>query len=128
MAALSMATRRLMKDLQEVKESPLFNVVGEPEEGNLFVWHVNIRSSEGDELVGEQANPLAGAVFHLILEFPSSFPTEGPTVHLCTPLPHPNVALQGAPRVCSWIHAFLFTCTYDLHCSCSVSSTAGIFV
>jgi ubiquitin-conjugating enzyme E2 A len=99
-AALTMATRRLMKDLQEVKESPLFNVVGEPEEGNLFVWHVNIRSSEGEELEEQEANPLTGAVFHLILEFPSSFPAEGPTVHLCTPLPHPNVALQPESRHC----------------------------
>lgn len=87
-----MVMRRLMKDLQEVKESPLFNVVGEPDQDNLFKWHVNIRSSESDELHG---SPLAGAVFHLILEFDeNSFPICGPNVFLCTPLPHPNVAPQ----------------------------------
>jgi hypothetical protein len=98
MAAQTMAVRRLLKDLKEVKECPLVNVVGEPEEGNLFVWHVNIRSSEDDEMA-EASNPFSRAVFHLILQFPSSFPTDGPNVYLCTPLPHPNVALQQPSQV-----------------------------
>lgn len=106
MAAQILAVRRLLKDLQEVKACPLVNVVGEPEEGNLFVWHVNIRSSEDDEMV-EASNPFSGAVFHLILQFPSSFPTDGPTVYLCTPLPHPNVALQQPSQVI-WSVLILF--------------------
>jgi stress response protein SCP2/ubiquitin-protein ligase len=105
-----MVMRRLMKDLQEVKESPLFNVVGGPEPENLFKWHVNIRSSEGDDEL--QANPLAGAVFHLILEFNEYvFPEEGPQVYLCTPLPHPNVAPQlWGPQMNGW-PVELWNCT-----------------
>lgn len=100
MAARTLAVRRLLKDLKEVKECPLINVVGEPEEGNLFVWHVNIRSSEEGDEMAEASNPLIStAVFHLILQFPSSFPTAGPNVYLCTPLPHPNVALQQPSQV-----------------------------
>ncbi|KAL2631450.1 hypothetical protein R1flu_016136 [Riccia fluitans] len=92
-ARLQSAVRRLQKDLQEVKENPLLNVVGQPLENNLFEWHVNVRTCES-ELEETYANPLLDVTFHLILIFDDTFPNTGPTVYLCTPLPHPNVELE----------------------------------
>ncbi|KAL3689276.1 hypothetical protein R1sor_015585 [Riccia sorocarpa] len=96
MAARQSAIRRLQKDLQEVKENPLLNVVGQPLENDLFEWHVNVRTCEGgpDELEETSVNPLQDVTFHVILKFDDTFPNTGPKVYLCTPLPHPNVELE----------------------------------
>ncbi|GAB4817481.1 hypothetical protein N2152v2_004527 [Parachlorella kessleri] len=109
------AIKRLLHDLKEVLENPLEDAVALPLEDNLFLWHGNVRSPEG---------PLADLPLHLLLIFPSSYPTQGPEIRLFHALPHPNIAAQPAaaaqnggatyrvaywdcnPSMCQWSPAF----------------------
>lgn len=78
----SHATRRLMRDHRELLTEPVDGVEAAPQPSNLLVWHVNLLPSDG---------PYKGLLIHLILTFPSDYPTRGPTAALCTPFAHPNV-------------------------------------
>lgn len=74
--------KRLTRDLLEVLSDPLPNVVAQPLGDNLYTWHGNVRSTEGE---------LEGLVIHFALKFPTSYPSEGPECELFSPVPHPNV-------------------------------------
>ncbi|KAI5069548.1 hypothetical protein GOP47_0015849 [Adiantum capillus-veneris] len=81
---------RLLRDLQEVLNNPLPNVVGRPLEENIFEWHVNVRAED-------DSNQLSGGTFHVKLLFPPHYPNEGPELYIGTPLPHPNIYPAGSP-------------------------------
>ncbi|CAB9505200.1 enzyme E2 2 [Seminavis robusta] len=78
------ALRRLhidWKELEEEKEN-LTTVAALPT-SNMFIWHCNLRPDYG---------PYAGTIFHLILQFPKTYPNSPPAVELGSSLPnHPNV-------------------------------------
>ena len=77
--------KRLLRDLKQIRESSTqtVGVAALPLEKNLRIWHANIR--------GPKETAFEGGVFHLILDFPESYPYEPPSVTICTPIPHPNV-------------------------------------
>jgi ubiquitin-conjugating enzyme E2 D/E len=77
------AIRRLMEDLKEIQNNPLGSVVAEPLESDLFEWHCS--------LVGPAGSPYAGVIFHLILQFPFTYPFEPPTLFFCSYIDHPHV-------------------------------------
>ncbi|GAB4817332.1 hypothetical protein N2152v2_004378 [Parachlorella kessleri] len=81
------AIKRLLHDLKEVLENPMEDAVALPLEDNLFVWHANVRTSDG---------PLADVPLHFVLLFPDNYPTQGPEIRLFHPLPHPNIAAHTA--------------------------------
>ena len=83
-ATASAATRRLLRDLREIRSeaSSLTTINALPQENNLFRWHCNLRPADG---------PFAGVVFHIILVFTEQYPHKPPEVQLCTYLSHPNV-------------------------------------
>ena len=84
--ALNFATRRLLKDMDEIKNNaiPTVGVTAEPLEDNLFLWHGNIKGPEGTEY--------EGGVFHIEITIPQSYPQGAPTVEILgVDLPHPNV-------------------------------------
>ncbi|MCO5569711.1 hypothetical protein L7F22_023427 [Adiantum nelumboides] len=83
------AQTRLLRDLQEVLENPLPNVVGRPLEENIFEWHVNVRAED-------DSNQLSGGTFHIKLMFPPQYPNDGPELYIGTPLPHPNISPAGS--------------------------------
>eukprot|EP01025_Chloroclados_australasicus_P014109 TRINITY_DN1659_c0_g1_i2.p1 TRINITY_DN1659_c0_g1~~TRINITY_DN1659_c0_g1_i2.p1 ORF type:complete len:1082 (+),score=76.95 TRINITY_DN1659_c0_g1_i2:206-3247(+) len=88
------AIKRLLHDLQEVLEEKLPNIVARPMEENLFVWHGNVRGSEG---------PFLDVPIHFTLTFPQTYPMHPPQCHLATGVPHPNVRLTGAGyRLALW--------------------------
>jgi len=62
---------------------PTVGVTALPLEKDLFTWHCNMRGPKG--------TPYEGGVFHLVLEFPQSYPCDPPQVNVSTSLPHPNV-------------------------------------
>jgi len=79
------AVKRLLQDIKYIRENsiPTVGVVALPLEKDLFVWHCNIRGPKG--------TPYEGGVFHLILNFPESYPYDPPRVTVSTTLQHPNV-------------------------------------
>jgi ubiquitin-protein ligase len=72
-----------MHDLKEIRRSPLQYVSAQPLEDNILVWHGN--------LLGPENTPYAGAVFHIQLTFPETYPTTPPSATIMTDLPHPHV-------------------------------------
>lgn len=78
----AVATRRLQQDLKDVLANPLPDVVAQPLEDDLFVWHGNVRSSEG---------AMHGQPIHFILAFPHTYPAEPPEVRLFQAVPHANL-------------------------------------
>ncbi|KAK3243807.1 hypothetical protein CYMTET_46556 [Cymbomonas tetramitiformis] len=95
MAKDVVALKRILKDLQEVLENPVKNVVAAPLQDNLFCWHGNVRGSEG---------ALEGVVIHFSLTFQNTYPDVQPAIHLMSPVPHPNVrrALSDGPGPARW--------------------------
>jgi ubiquitin-protein ligase len=71
-----------VRDLKEVLENPLPDVLALPLNDNLYLWHGNVRSAEGC---------LDGVNVHFVLQFPSDYPAHAPEVRLFSPVPHPNV-------------------------------------
>lgn len=82
------ALRRLMKDLAEIEHNmiPTVGVTARPQNDNMYIWHANLR--------GPENTPYEGGVFHLIMNFPTNYPHQPPTISLSTPIPHPCV--QGS--------------------------------
>ena len=65
-----------------------------PLEDNLHEWHVN--------LFFQGATAEEHVPFHLILSFPTEYPSKPPQVTVCTPLPHANVVRRadGTLTIC----------------------------
>eukprot|EP01125_Pyxidicula_operculata_P022010 TRINITY_DN8834_c0_g1_i1.p1 TRINITY_DN8834_c0_g1~~TRINITY_DN8834_c0_g1_i1.p1 ORF type:complete len:1235 (-),score=323.08 TRINITY_DN8834_c0_g1_i1:121-3825(-) len=77
------ASLRLMKDLKEVENNPVYNVAAVPLDSDLFEWHCNISGPPG--------TVYEGIIFHLILKFPTNYPCSPPNVKICSKMYHPNV-------------------------------------
>eukprot|EP01080_Neovahlkampfia_damariscottae_P003166 gene3166-5482_t len=77
------ATKRILKDLQEIQSTPLTTVFAEPLENDLFTWHVNIKGTKGTDY--------EGCYIHLIMNIPENYPVSAPTVQLLTPVARSHV-------------------------------------
>jgi len=77
------AYQRLVRDLAEIQENPLPTVNALPLENNFFEWHAN--------LLGSSSTLFGGMVFHLIFNFPETYPLQPPKVKLMNFIDHPNV-------------------------------------
>jgi ubiquitin-protein ligase len=94
---MAAAGRRLLRDLQELQRDPLPTINALPIDGNLLEWHGNLAPPPGTSEY---------LVLHILLEFPSDYPSSPPVVSLSTPIPHPNVlncefnamSVTGMPR------------------------------
>ena len=84
MAANLLSKNRLHRDLNEWKrkknEFPCIEAV--PLESNIYQWHCNIAPNDG---------AFVGLIIHLIINFPTDYPIQAPSVYLCNSIPHPNV-------------------------------------
>eukprot|EP00897_Mesotaenium_endlicherianum_P003531 jgi/Mesen1/3205/ME000185S02345 len=90
------AVRRLQRDLKEVLAEPLPCVIAAPLENDLSQWHCDLKPDDG---------PYKGITFHVVLQFPPAYPSEPPSVRLCSRLEHPNVfyswlGTEEHPYVC----------------------------
>ncbi|KAK9843851.1 hypothetical protein WJX84_001630 [Apatococcus fuscideae] len=79
--------KRLLRDLKEVLQHPLPDVVARPLENSLLIWHGNVRGREG---------AFKGCVIHFVLVFSERYPQEAPQVRLYQAIPHPNVFRTAA--------------------------------
>ncbi|CAD7947621.1 unnamed protein product [Amoebophrya sp. A120] len=70
------AQKRLMKEYAKLLKDPPQGVEAHPLEDNILEWHFR--------LTGNQA-PYTGGRYHGVLEFPSSFPMQPPSIRMLTP-------------------------------------------
>ena len=77
--------RRLLADLKQLRRERLPTCNAEPAGDDLRHWRLSLTCSEG---------PHVGTIFHGEITFPDDYPTNPPTIQLCTRLAHPNV-FQG---------------------------------
>jgi len=97
----SRAAQRLLHDYQEVCAAR--EIVGlidaSPLEDNLFEWHVNLWLLSSTHTDSEVA---AASAIHLVLSFTEDYPSQPPSVLLCTPFPHANVVRKanGTYAIC----------------------------
>lgn len=84
-----MAAKRLMKELDEVRQNPdpLFTA-GPVGDDDLFHWQAT--------LVGPDSSPYEGGCFCLDIRFPAEYPSRPPEVRFATRIFHPNVDSNGA--------------------------------
>ena len=82
-ARLGRGIRRLMSDFAEIKKHPLPSVVAEPLESDVFEWHCNMEGPSG--------SPYHKIVFHIIMQFPHTYPFQPPKLYFCSYLAHEHV-------------------------------------
>eukprot|EP01063_Lacrimia_lanifica_P037575 TRINITY_DN774_c4_g1_i1.p1 TRINITY_DN774_c4_g1~~TRINITY_DN774_c4_g1_i1.p1 ORF type:complete len:1158 (+),score=612.16 TRINITY_DN774_c4_g1_i1:71-3544(+) len=87
------ATRRILRDLRDLAECPLYTVKAETQPDDLFVWHANVSPIEG---------PYAGSIIHFVIYFPQSYPLEPPKVRCCSRIDHDCIenTAQYSGEVC----------------------------
>ena len=76
----------LTKAFKKINDEPLDNIgctVGLIDENDIYNWKCT--------LMGPNHTPYKGGVFKLFIEFPKTFPKEGPEVIFNTPIYHLNV-------------------------------------
>ena len=92
-----MALKRIIKELDELKENPPVNFTLKPiDEKNLFEFHATIN--------GPDYSPYCDHVFHLSLKLNGNYPFKPPDCRFLTKVYHPNV------------YPLNILCTNFLHC------------
>ena len=79
---MNIASKRLMRDYAEIKNSNDIKIFASPLENNLFEWHANICPTQGI---------YSGIILHFILRFNENYPNEPPKIKLMTGIPHSNI-------------------------------------
>eukprot|EP01105_Mastigella_eilhardi_P022502 TRINITY_DN5538_c0_g1_i1.p1 TRINITY_DN5538_c0_g1~~TRINITY_DN5538_c0_g1_i1.p1 ORF type:complete len:1496 (-),score=401.96 TRINITY_DN5538_c0_g1_i1:47-4504(-) len=77
------AIQRLLKDVAELRSTPIPTVSAMPFDDDLFKWHGNLR--------GPSQSPFDGGIFHIQLQFPDDYPSSPPELTLFNEIPHPFV-------------------------------------
>ena len=78
-----MASKRLQKELEQLKitNDPL--IIANPEEDNLFIWNAEIKGPEG--------SLYENGIFKLQLIIPNTYPFNPPKIKFLTKIIHPNI-------------------------------------
>ncbi|KAJ3814837.1 ubiquitin-conjugating enzyme [Lentinula aff. lateritia] len=84
----STALRRIQKELRDINNQPLENIVVEAKEDNLFEWDCII--------IAESDSPYKGGKFKFALSLPQNFPFKAPSVTFKTKIYHPGINEEGS--------------------------------
>nr|AAT12398.1 ubiquitin-conjugating enzyme E2-17KDa [Antonospora locustae] len=104
MSAVTLAKRRLMKDLKALKEMRDETIYATPFEDNILTWCAVI--------IGPKDTFFEDGTFSLILSFKESYPQSPPEVKFVSKVFHPNVYASG--DLCLDILKNRWSPTYDV--------------
>ena len=82
-----MSSRRIQKELQDMKKDCPESCSAGPQGENIYLWDGMI--------LGPADSPFAGGMFKLEIHFPSDYPFKPPKVLFKTKIYHPNIHPQG---------------------------------
>jgi ubiquitin-conjugating enzyme E2 D/E len=82
-----MSTRRITRELADLRQDPPNNCSAGPEGNDLYRW-------EG-VIFGPSDSPFSGGIFKLKVLFPIDYPFKPPTVTFTTKIYHPNISAAG---------------------------------
>jgi ubiquitin-conjugating enzyme E2 D/E len=81
------ASRRILKEIEDISKDPPANCTAGPINGDIYVW-------EG-MIFGPDDSPFVGGVFKLRIQFPADYPFKPPSVNFTTKIFHPNINSSG---------------------------------
>lgn len=79
--------KRLKKEYERLKKSPVCNCEAWPEDDSLLIWKATI--------MGPIKTPYEGGVFKLKMMFSTKYPIKPPQVRFQTKIFHPNIDTSG---------------------------------
>ena len=82
-AATAMATRRLQKELMDLRREPIEGVTADPLAGDLFNWVAMVH--------GPPDSPYENGCWEISIELQADYPFKPPKVVFLTPIFHPNI-------------------------------------
>lgn len=81
------SSKRLVKEYQEILESPIENCNLKPDEDNIHRWEGTI--------IGPKDTPYEDGIFNISISFPKEYPYMPPKMYFKTTIYHPNISSTG---------------------------------